>query len=610
MGKTQFSKRGSTGVPYGLIVGLIAITALFAVTGAGDAIKELFSDTSDTMGNVVSGANDALPAPSASPSPSPGGFDFPDVPVAGATQLVASVILPIDGHGGEPVSISGQGNPQVRICADGSCASANWGSGGTIQEGEYLQLRLTSAASANTTHTATVTIGAASDSWSVTTTQTSGEVLDMSGQWHPVRFVKCRSDGGTCNEAEAKAACQSVTGTLVTHAGSSSSTVFSMGASNSCHHTTGYFRTSDDSVVGSGNCLIAMSNVDWSGCCGTSSWHGYTVPFQPSSAGEWGYYGTGSNSGYNSGYNNISGGTGWGCQAETSNASTLGACSGNHYVACASSGADITPDSFAFDDHLGGAPGQIVESNILAVSGYEAPVVVAATQNGLEYRICADSGCSSVIADYTSTQGAITPGQYIQLQGPTPSSNGVTNFSISIGGISGVWAVFEGVPHATVETVTGDVHQVDFVLCGTGSPGSCTENVAKTACTNHGGQLVTHAGSTSSSVFSLGAGNSCHHTTGYYRTIDDSVVSSGRCLVAMSNVDWSSCCGTSSWHGYTMPIQSSSTGVWGYYGSTANSGYQEGYGTNISGSGWGCTSEGSAANNYSGCTSQYVACKM
>ena len=61
------------------------------------------------------------------------------------------------------VSVSGSGSPQISI------AGGTWGTSGTMNPGDTLQVRLTSSASYSTALTATVTIGSTTSNWSVTT---------------------------------------------------------------------------------------------------------------------------------------------------------------------------------------------------------------------------------------------------------------------------------------------------------------------------------------------------------------------------------------------------------------------------------------------------------
>jgi hypothetical protein len=142
---------------------------------------------------------------------------------------------------------------------------------------------------------------------------------------------------------------------------------------------------------------------------------------------------------------------------------------------------------------------------------------------------------------------------------------------------------------------------VSYEVCGTGS--SCTASQAKAACSAVGSKVLSHASNGTSSVKSLGASSSCNWSVSYFTV--DAAMSSGDCLVGISNLEWSSCCGTSSWHGNTMKFGSAST-VFGYVASS-NSGYKSSY-SNSSGTTWGCTPESSGASTGS-CSTLYVACE-
>lgn len=105
----------------------------------------------------------------------PNAFDFSDVSNAALNAVIASNIVLISGiDTASDVVVGGAGSPEYRICADNACSSViqNWGSAlGSITNGQYLQVRLTSAATATTTRTATpISVGTVSADWAVTTT--------------------------------------------------------------------------------------------------------------------------------------------------------------------------------------------------------------------------------------------------------------------------------------------------------------------------------------------------------------------------------------------------------------------------------------------------------
>lgn len=116
-------------------------------------------------------------------------FAFTDLTGQATSTLINSNILPVTGALQATVTISGTGSPQYRICADASCASVirNWtNAASTINQGQHLQLRLTSAATTDgATRTATVQIGQISDAWSVSTQDNTPDAFaftDVTGQ--------------------------------------------------------------------------------------------------------------------------------------------------------------------------------------------------------------------------------------------------------------------------------------------------------------------------------------------------------------------------------------------------------------------------------------------
>ena len=142
---------------------------------------------------------------------------------------------------------------------------------------------------------------------------------------------------------------------------------------------------------------------------------------------------------------------------------------------------------------------------------------------------------------------------------------------------------------------------VSFELCG--PAGTCNANAAKSACSSIGKKVVAHGSNGTNDVYDLGATASCNWSISYYEVYQ--AMPPGACLVGVSNLEWSDCCGTTSWHGNTRTFGSPNT-IFGYV-ANGNSGYVGSY-SNSSGTTWGCTSESSAASNNSNCTEHYVAC--
>lgn len=100
--------------------------------------------------------------------------DFTNLVNQSVSTLVSSDIKMVGGMPGctMAIKVSGSGSPQYRICDDATCTSVSqtWSSTeSVITNNKYVQLRLTSSASANTFSTATLTLGTSLSSWYVRT---------------------------------------------------------------------------------------------------------------------------------------------------------------------------------------------------------------------------------------------------------------------------------------------------------------------------------------------------------------------------------------------------------------------------------------------------------
>lgn len=157
----------------------------------------------------------------------------------------------------------------------------------------------------------------------------------------------------------------------------------------------------------------------------------------------------------------------------------------------------------------------------------------------------------------------------------------------------------------TVRDVNGVVSPVTFVKCGSGAAGACTETVAEASCQSLGLKLVSHASNGTVAVTSLGATTSCYWSISYFTNNNPAVA--GQCLVGVSNAQWTSCCGTSQWHGNTVQVPATLGQQFGYV-STNDTGYNGGL-VNTSGTTWGCIANSSPASSGGGCTTYWVACK-
>jgi len=123
-------------------------------------------------GTTYTATNDTFTVSMSSPAQdtTPNSFTLQNVTNAGLSTVYQSVAQQVTGITGTvTVTVSGDGNPQVRI------GSGSWTSGPTtITNNYYINARLTSSASNSTAHTATVTVGTYSTTFVVTTVAASG----------------------------------------------------------------------------------------------------------------------------------------------------------------------------------------------------------------------------------------------------------------------------------------------------------------------------------------------------------------------------------------------------------------------------------------------------
>lgn len=109
---------------------------------------------------------------------------------------------------------------------------------------------------------------------------------------------------------------------------------------------------------------------------------------------------------------------------------------------------DLKPDSFTFTDLTAQTTASLKTSNIVLVTGIDQPVDVSvANADGSDtgnpqYRICANSGCTTVVQDWGSAPTTVSSGQYLQLR-ITSSGNPSTARAVAVtaGMASDNWSV-------------------------------------------------------------------------------------------------------------------------------------------------------------------------
>lgn len=167
--QTKQARRAAAGQEYALIIGLVAVIALFGVATAGRSISSLFLTAGNKLTNAAGGAggtSDGGTSGSTNPGTgAPAAFAFVDLTSAYPGTTADSNAVPLSGFTG----------PLTATC-DGACTAINRNNGGWqagpvtgFMPGDTIAIRQPVSGSAGTTTTASVTVGATtSAAWQVT----------------------------------------------------------------------------------------------------------------------------------------------------------------------------------------------------------------------------------------------------------------------------------------------------------------------------------------------------------------------------------------------------------------------------------------------------------
>lgn len=406
----------------------------------------------------------------------PDAFSFTDETDVTASTLTTSDIIQITGiDDGTAISISGDGSPEYRICADGTCSTDPvWtSSAGAIDNDEYVQLRLTSASGSEATNSATLTIGTESDQWDVTTEQL-------------VEVIETINPNDTGGDAWRE---QHPTTTTVWTA---------LDGVNAVDYSSG-----DEDTVSTDNAFGVSQSADLSMCSmgpPTQSRQGHRYKFAVSASEssitqltptvkvevsvttspsadniqlyiwddtntQWDIVDEQSSWSANTAYT-LTGNI-------TSNISDYIDSNGDAYLmvflkhtdcawsltvnyaeleVTANEPADTTPAAFSFTDQTDVATSTQTESNIIQITGINTGADISISGDGSpEYQICDDSACNTVNHTWSSSAGTISPDEYVQVRLTSSASNEAElSATLDIGGFTDEFSVTTAAPAPTV----------------------------------------------------------------------------------------------------------------------------------------------------------------
>jgi len=376
----------------------------------------------------------------------PDALSFTDQTDVALSTLITSNSVNITGiTGNVSVSVSGDGSPQIRI------NGGSWTTSGTIQNGQSLEVRLTSNAAYSTMNSATVTVGTGSDQWDVTTED------DPACPGTPgVGDEGCISPDGSVYAG------LSPDGNvpMYTTPADAGNYTWNNGTSNwidtaMVNCTSGAENSCD---TGQGNTALLVGLSDAASpyaaavyCDGLSA-HGKTDWYLPA----WNeldvlYDNRTAIGGFNTSGSEPAGRYWSSSEISSSHAMLQRFDTGSdvwrfknegpYPVRCVRKDADLTPDAFAFTDRILQPRSTLIESNVLQISGITGDVDVSISGDGSpQFRICSNGSCGSVIVNWTSSPAIIQNNQIIQLRLTTTAAFGaMSSATVAVGTGSDQW---------------------------------------------------------------------------------------------------------------------------------------------------------------------------
>jgi YD repeat-containing protein len=407
--RASFSAESPVGVPLTSATLMRATTTSSCNGTSGSACAWTTVDTATAPSNVVTWSDNSslsdTPPPGASyvytvrvrdadgalgtanrvsvnaPAATPATFSFADQVGTALGTSIDSNIVQIAGLSGS-VAVSVMGAGAYRICSDGTCSTnpVFKTDSATVANGAYLQLRATSSMVFNTGVNTTLTVGAGSDTWTVST---------LAQDVTPDTFTFADQNNVATETV--------ISSNILQVAGISGVVLTSISGS-------GVYRV----------CLDAACSAN----------PAFTSSVGSMTNGEYLQLRLASSDAFAAG---------------VSATMTVGSLSDTWTVATL--GQDVTPEAFSFDSRTGVALNTAVLSDVVKVNGITGAVPVSISGAGVSYRVCADGACIFT-GGWTTNASTVSNGQYVQMTLTSSSANGTpTNGTLTIGAGSAGWSV-------------------------------------------------------------------------------------------------------------------------------------------------------------------------
>ena len=458
--------------------------------------------TAPTTGSITYSCAAGVPSTSSAVcnDVDPDAFDFTDQTGVAVSTAITSNTVTINGFTGPLNMVAGA---NTKISKNGGAFSAP-GATVAFNPGDTAALQVTSSASNSTAVTATITFGAASVDWAVTTAAAGCTTSGLVAKWdmdETAGTTAADSSGSGFNGAmaggmtAAGATAPGIVGNAFHFTGSNRFKASNFVIPATDKGTIAFWMNPDDfsarrRFFGSSDDYEGQytgskitNELDVSGASGlnatseppTGSWTHVVMTYDGTSHVNQIYYNGGLNkqasnvNSHPSGTVNFTVGdrTGQGdyyhgymddfriydrvlTPAEISDLYGSG-------EGCGGTGGDTTPAAFDFTDVTGAATSTVTTSNIVHITGINVATATSISGGGAQYQICSDATCSTVVTPWTSSAGTVTNNQYVQLKlTSSASSSTAVSTTMTIGGVNDGWSVTTAAAGATCAAGTAN----------------------------------------------------------------------------------------------------------------------------------------------------------
>ncbi|MBT4761830.1 MAG: hypothetical protein HOO06_09060, partial [Bdellovibrionaceae bacterium] len=376
---------------------ILNVIGLGSLDHSGDQLKVKVFVESDQFQSAVSANHleTVITLPTVEADIVPNIFTFVDQTNVSVSTLLLSNIVQIQGiDTSVDVSILGDGGAEYRVCSDAACSTEvqTWGTTagtGLVNNNDYVQVRLTSAASASTLYQASLSVGGGNNIWDVTTPDdTIPNSFSFTDQ---------------------------------------SNVALSSLLNSNILQISGISTAVDISVSGDGSpeyrvCLDAVcaSEVQtWGASAGTAVVlsNNYVQLRLTSSASN----------------------------GATSNATLTIGGTNDIWAVTTTTPNDIVPDAFNFTDQTSVPLSNLRNSDIVQITGVDVAVDVSVSGGGSpQYRVCSDASCTTEVQTWGSTAGTgvVNNNNYVQIRLTSSASNSaLLQATLNVGTGSDSWDV-------------------------------------------------------------------------------------------------------------------------------------------------------------------------